>query len=575
MVLNLRPLYGIFGVDWCNFALIMNSADTMGNGGAEALIAKGAEAGTGSGAVGTRRSEVPSATSLSVAAAIQQVLPDASQKMPDRGPVVVKTVPRGGRKRNSEPPVAIVAANTTGPIAGTLGGESLSGDGVGSAGGGDGRNKPSSGEHKLEIIHPSQELLDVVDELKETGHANITAVSLFDHRGAQEKFRREYWDKDFQDDIARIQQDERTRNANDPESWYGLGKYRGGRIMIENAALVTGFDTVFDMLFDENGLDNAILEIGPGFGDVIRGAQKAKEKMTEHAGQIRSLNEKMGNGQKTISVNKLQTEIRQRARNVDLNAVDPHLLAIDLVQKFCRNLQRFNIAAFPGDICDDIENLIGKHKLESGQDVELMLNSIKVFFLCFVGDRVKDLNAAAANMSRLAKPGKGKKRPRFMMVSGFPYSAISDSDSKSENIPAVKFWDPAQDMRRNWTGNPKDPNDPKARKRSVVNAVLDMARAGLVVDRIAIQPTYEAYSAHCIIENAGDLRKKYTLDYLLERYEDTDYEPLIHDVFAGKVPDEKRIALPQIYKNVYMLGGYVRPLEGENEIDSEEVGETE
>jgi hypothetical protein len=545
----------------------MNSADPMGNGGAEALIAKGVEAGMGPVSMVTKAPEVSAVTRQVGTAAVEQILSEATRRTHDKGPVVVKTGPKGAKKRVSEPPVSIIAANSAGPVIGT-GVDSITGDGTGSAGGGDGRNKPGSGEHKLEIMNPSQELLEVVEELKEGGHSIVSAVSLFDHRGAQEKFRREYWDETFQDDIERIQRDERTKKADDPESWYGLGKYRGGRIMIENAALVTGFDNVFDMLFNENGIDNALLEIGPGFGDVIIGAKKAKDRMAPDAEQLRSLNEKKANGQKTISVQKFQTEIRERARKVDLNAVDPHLLAIDLVSKFCRNLQRFNIAAFPGDICDDLENLVGKHKLESGQDVELMLESIKVFFLCFVGDRVRDLlKAAAPNIRRLAKPGKGKDRPRFMMVSSFPYSAVSDSDSKSENIPAVKFWDPDKDMRKNWTGDEKDP---KARKMAVVNAVLDMARAGLVVDRIAIQPTYEAYSAHCIIEKAADLKTKYTLAELLEKYEDTDYEQPIRDVFEGKVSDDKRIALPQIYKNVYMLGGYVRPPDGEVENGLEE-----
>jgi hypothetical protein len=87
----------------------------------------------------------------------------------------------------------------------------------------------------------------------------------------------------------------------------------------------------------------------------------------------------------------------------------------------------------------------------------------------------------------------------------------------------------------------------------------------LVVDRIAIQPTYEAYSPHCIIEKAGDLQKKYTLEELLEKYTDTDYEQMIRDVFEGKIAAEQMIALPQIYKNIYLLGGYVRPMDDEDD----------
>ena len=48
----------------------------------------------------------------------------------------------------------------------------------------------------------------------------------------------------------------------------------------------------------------------------------------------------------------------------------------------------------------------------------------------------------------------------------------------------------------------------------------------------------------------------------MEKYEGTDYEKVVRDAFAGKLAHSKElIALPQIYKNVYLFGGYVRPWE--------------
>lgn len=560
MVLNLRPLYGIFGVIWGNFALIMSSANTMENGSTEALIAKGPESGVSVGA-GVSTSPKVGAITSTAAMAAEQILCDPTPVASPRSPGIAKGL-RPPRRGVSEPPAAM--ANTFSSGAGPAP-DSAPDSSSGAAGGGDGggRKKPDSGEHRFELIHPTEELTDVVKELNEGGYSVASAVSLYDHKQAQEEFRRKFWDADIQRDIYHLQQSEATKNADDPERWYGLRKYRGGRIMVENAAQVLGWHNVFDMLFHENGVPKNVLEIGPGNGDLIRGIQKAKEKMAGHAEQLRSLDEKNENGKKkTISVSKLRTEIRERARNVDLNSVDPTLIAIDFIPGFCRSLQKLNIAAIPGDICGDIGKIVGRHTLErterSNEQVELALNSIDVFIMNFVGDRVSDIEAAIANIRRLAKKEEGSKRSRFMMGGSYPFSSISDSDSKSPNIPAVKFWDQTKDMRELWTGDYKDP---EARKSAVVNAVLDLARSGLVVDRIAIQPTYEAYSPHCIIEKAGDLQKKYTLEELLEKYVDTDYEQTIRDVFEGKIQSEQIVALPQIYKNVYLLGGYVRPMD--------------
>jgi SAM-dependent methyltransferase len=541
----------------------MSIPDTMGNGGGEPLVVKGVETSIG-GSVATHvHADVSSVARTVSAAAAEKISCDPLGEIAHKGPSVAKGVARMHKRHHSTPHAAMSSNDIATPPDSAPDSSNGSSDG-GNDGGG--KKKPSSGEHKFEILHPSEELLDVVNELREGGYSVATAVELYDHSKAQAEFRRKFWDRDIQGEIYRLQQSEATKNANDPESWYGLRKYRGGRITVENAAQVLGWHNVFDMLFDENGVPKNVLEIGPGNGDLIRGIQKAKDTLGSRAEMIRYAAETQRNGQKTISVNKLQSEIRQRARNVNLNSVDPSLIAIDFIPGFCRSLQKLNIAAIPGDICGDINRLVGKHTLEKteqsgehSEQVELALKSIDVFIMNFVGDRVEDIEKAIANIRRLAKDAEGDKRSRFMMGGSYPFSSVSDSDSKSPNIPAVKFWDQTKDMRELWTGDYKDP---EARKKAVVNAVLDLARSGLVVDRIAIQPTYEAYSPHCIIEKPGDLVTKYTLEELLEKYEGTDYEQVVRDAFAGNLAHSKElVALPQIYKNVYLFGGYVRPWE--------------
>jgi|GEM_PF-5621811 len=487
------------------------------------------------------------------------------------------TIPGPGVKkaRTSDRPPKATAVSNNGhmdkrALVGTYAGSDTvhdvtpdSGDGGSGGGGGDdGKNKPPSGEHKLEIMPIPEELKAVVKELKERGYTSIAEVPLLNHERAQLEFRRQFWDEDLQRDIRRLQLSKETLNADDPQSWYELRKYRGGRITVDNTKQVLGFSDVFDMLYDEKGNPKNILEIGPGNGDLIRGIQKAKDKLEAYADMIRSTGQRKENGRRSVSLKAIQREVMQRAKDVDLSAMDTSLMAIDFVRGFCRSLQKLNIAAFPGDICASPDQLIGKHKLEkaekTGQEVELKPHSVDLFIMNFVGDRVEDIQTAVANIRRLARIAEGENRSRFMMGGSYPFSSVSDSDSKSENIPAVKFWDESHDMRKRWTGDPKDPN---ARKMAVVNAVLDLSRVGLVVDRIAVQKTYEAYSPHCIIEPARDLQAKYSLEELMDKYEGTDYEQVIKDVFAGKIANDEIIPLPQIYKEVYLFGGYVRSLD--------------
>jgi hypothetical protein len=445
-------------------------------------------------------------------------------------------------------------------------------------------------------VHIPDDIRKVADLAK---FHKVKAVELKNHMPYIRDTRNEVLGSTIRDAILYVR--ENLRNAGDisPHDWYEriARVYRGYGIPIRNVLQVLGEESVRLFMRPDGRNPANVVELAGGNADIARQiargqAQDGYMRQYVRLGQI-------GRIPKTRFTDLVDFFYDSPlfdyiSRPGGLESMLSSVWAVDYVGKYAKYVSKKGIIGVTSDICvtpaeffrmaDDRRRAYAEKRKATDPSFDkksfldekktLKPNSADVVIMNLALDRIRDFNAAIEIMKRLAKgeevevDGERKfvapERPtKFFIGSIFPLSTHSDSDT--DEVPDIPFWDavgsdPRIRMREEYCQ--RDPDRPSyisTRAWSIYRCITALADKGLVVDRIAEQPSYEVFSPHCMLDTAYTLRTRYHDRLNAKHFHDEDLERLRKNILEGRVRNDALILLPQEYRIVLLGGRILRP----------------
>ncbi len=465
----------------------------------------------------------------------------------------------------NKPSTLSSATSTPIPGSGTM--EGGSGQGGGNGGDGNGKKKKPSGEHPAVTedlegkLLPSPDVEEAKQLLAKNHNIFVEAVHLHPTTDNQQEYRKRLFNKpEFLQTIHELQQRRDLKDVETLDSaervrkYYELqaaaDAYKAGDIPEENLGAMFGLegDDLMDLFCSLEGDDivrKKSAEFAIGNGEISRTLRDAVNKYIGLAYMRYGAPEKGAIPRRIW--NAMYTNGFAAAKGP--RSMDPNITGIDFVGKFVDKASKKLINGIQADICSPPEDFFEKMwKAEYG----LEPNSLDFIFMNLALDRLSDIHATLKIMKLLAKTDGST---QFMFGFYAPFSPETISFSKNDNIPEFDCFDPANDFRSRWMN--------RDRAETIYQIVRDLNMMyGFNTKRIA-EHEYEVYSAHCIAEPAGVLRKDPKYAFLRTYdFRDSELNERRDAVFSGKIADEDMVGFPERENIILIAGNITLPEEG-------------